>query len=113
MAAEAVDAITKKSISGLLCRHIHPAQEIRTDTFPALNAVAEEHTHPKKVTPPDKAAEWLPLVHVMIGNFKTFLNGTFHGVSRKYLQEYVNGFCYLFNRCLNQADSTTCCMNLS
>jgi hypothetical protein len=34
----------------------------------------------------------------VIGNLKTFLNGTFHGVTRKYLQEYVNEFCYRFNR---------------
>jgi hypothetical protein len=97
MAAEAVDAITKKSVRGFLRRHIHPTQEIRTDAFPALNVVAEEHTHQKKVTPPDKAAECLPLVYIVIGILKTFLNGTFHGVSCKYLQEYVNEFCYRFN----------------
>lgn len=98
MAAEAVDAITKNSVRDFLRRHIHPAQVIRTDAFPVLNVVAEEHTHKKKVTPPDKAAELLPLVHIVIGNLKTFLNGTFHGVSRQYLQEYVSEFCYRFNR---------------
>ncbi|MCX5870351.1 MAG: transposase [Deltaproteobacteria bacterium] len=38
------------------------------------------------------------LVHIMIGNMKTFLNGTFHGVSSNYLQEYLDEFCYRFNR---------------
>jgi hypothetical protein len=27
------------------------------------------------------AAQRLPFIHIMIGNMKTFLNGTFHGVS--------------------------------
>ena len=29
---------------------------------------------------------------------KTFNNGTFHGVSSTYLQEYLDEFCYRFNR---------------
>lgn len=98
MAAEVVDEITKQSVRDFLRHHIHPVQEIRTDAFPALNVVAEEHIHEKKVTPPDKASEWLPLVHIVISNLKTFLNGTFHGVSRQYLKEYVSEFCYRFNR---------------
>ena len=47
---------------------------------------------------PEEASHLLPLVHIMIGNLKKFLNGTFHEVSYKYLQEYVSGFCYRFNR---------------
>ena len=37
-------------------------------------------------------------MHVAIGNLKAFLLGTYHGVSSKYLQEYLNEFCYRFNR---------------
>ena len=33
----------------------------------------------------------------MIGNMKKFINGTFHGVSSEYLQEYLDEFCYVFN----------------
>jgi len=98
MAAEVVAAITNSSVRKFLLRHIKPGQEIRTDAFPGLNAVGKDHKHEKKITPPKKAAEWLPLVHIVIGNLKIFLNGTFHGVTRKYLQEYVDEFCYRFNR---------------
>jgi hypothetical protein len=34
----------------------------------------------------------LPMVHIVIGNLKKFLNGTFHGVFFKYLQEYLDEF---------------------
>ena len=54
--------------------------------------------HAARVTPPGKAGVWLPWVHVAIGNLKAFLLGTYHGVSAKYLQEYLDEFCYRFNR---------------
>lgn len=34
----------------------------------------------------------------MIGNAKTFINGTYHGTSTKHLQMYLSEFCYRFNR---------------
>lgn len=98
MAAEAVKTISKNSVREFCRRHLKPGQEVRTDAFPALNAIAEKHAHEKKVTPPEEASRWLPLVHVVIGNLKTFINGTFHGVSSKYLHEYIDEFCYRFNR---------------
>lgn len=95
---QAVDTISKETVSSFLAFHLKPGQNVRTDALPALNAVARDHVHEKKVTPPEKASEWLPLVHIMIGNMKKFLNGTFHGVSSNYLQEYLDEFCYRFNR---------------
>ena len=98
VAMQAVDEISKKSVRNFLAARLKVGQTIKTDALPALNAVAEDHTHQKKVTPPEEASEWLPLVHIMIGNMKKFINGTFHGVSSEYLQEYLDEFCYRFNR---------------
>ena len=82
----------------LLAQHLKPGQTVKTDAFPALNVVKETQKHQKKITPPQNASEWLPLVHIVIGNMKTFINGTFHGVSSIHLQEYLDEFCYRFNR---------------
>jgi len=98
VAMQAVDSVSKETTREFLQFHLKPGQMVKTDAFPALNAVAETHDHHKKVTPPSKASEWLPLVHIMIGNMKKFINGTFHGVSSRYLQEYLDEFCYRFNR---------------
>lgn len=98
VAMQAVDTISEATVRPFLDFHLKPGQNVRTDALPALNVVGKEHVHEKKVTPPEKASEWLPLVHIMIGNMKTFLNGTFHGVSSAYLQEYLDEFCYRFNR---------------
>jgi len=35
---------------------------------------------------------------LLIGNFKTYLPGTFHSVTEKYFQEYLAEFVYRFNR---------------
>lgn len=95
---QAVNTVSKEDVHNFLTFHLETGQNVRTDAFPALNAVAEDHFHEKKVTPPRKVSEWLPLVHAMIGNMKKFINGTFHGVSSGYLQEYLEEFCYRFNR---------------
>ena len=95
---KAVENISGQSIKSFLERHLTKGQQVRTDALPAMNIIKQEHQHQKKVTPPEQASTWLPLVHIIIGNLKTFLNGTFHGVSHKYLQEYLDEFCYRFNR---------------
>jgi len=98
MAVEAVDVISKETVRDFLQNHLKMGQTVRTDAFPALNSVKEMHCHQKKVVPAEEISKWLPLVHVVIGNLKKFLNGTFHGVSLKYLQEYLDEFSYRFNR---------------
>ena len=44
---------------------------------------------------PDVFLKWL---HVVIGNAKAFIEGTYHGLSTRYLQTYLDEFCYRFNR---------------
>ena len=98
VAMQAVDTVSKETVRKFLFRKLKEGQNVRTDALPALNAVNETQQHEKKVTPPEQASEWLPLVHILIGNMKQFINGTFHGVSSNYLQEYLDEFCYRFNR---------------
>ena len=98
VAMQAVDSVNKGTVRQFLAKHLKDGQTVKTDALPALNAVGETQEHQKKVTPPEQASVWLPMVHIMIGNLKTFINGTFHGVSSNCLQEYLDEFCYRFNR---------------
>jgi transposase-like protein len=98
VAMEAVASVSKKAVSAFARRHINPAQMVRSDALSSLSSLGETQHHAARVTPAGKAGEWLPWVHVTIGNLKAFLLGTYHGVSGKYLQEYLNEFCYRFNR---------------
>jgi transposase-like protein len=47
---------------------------------------------------PDVAEQFLPIVHLVFSNLKTWLNGIHHGVSPKHLQAYLNEFTFRFNR---------------
>jgi len=78
--------------------HLSPDSRVRTDALAALNTLGEDFAHSARKTPPQEASKWLPWVHIAIANLKRFLLGTFHGVSATYLQEYLNEFCYRFNR---------------
>lgn len=98
VAMQAVETVSKDTVSDFLNFHLKSGQTVSTDALHALNSVTHDHVHEKKAPPPNKASEWLPLVHIMIGNMMKFLNGTYHGVSCRYLQEYLDEFCYRFNR---------------
>lgn len=41
---------------------------------------------------------FLPIIHLVFANLKTWLNGVHHGVSNRHLQAYLNEFTFGFNR---------------
>ena len=41
---------------------------------------------------------FLPIIHLVFSNLKTWLRGIHHGVSPQHLQAYLNEFTYRFNR---------------
>ena len=47
---------------------------------------------------PDITEKHLPLIHLVFGNLKTWLNGVHHGVSPQHLQAYLNEFTFRLNR---------------
>lgn len=55
--------------------------------------------HQRRVQPTRRhSVKLLPWSHTVASNLKTWLRGTFHGVSRKHLPLYLNEFGYRFNR---------------
>jgi transposase-like protein len=98
LAMETVPRLTQRDVAGFAQRRLAPQQTVFTDALPALGALRESQLHCPRVTPPKQASRWLPWVHVAIANLKRFLLGTYHGVSKTYLQEYLDEFCYRFNR---------------
>jgi len=98
IAMEAVDSVCHLSVDKFVKKHLKRGQKVHSDALSALNIIEQTQDHEARVTPSYLVDEWLPWVHIAIGNLKTFLLGTFHGVSGKYLQEYLDEFCYRFNR---------------
>ena len=46
----------------------------------------------------EDVGEIVPRAHRMISNLKTWLQGTYHGVSGDHLQSYLDEFVFRFNR---------------
>lgn len=54
--------------------------------------------HKARVIPKEQIGEILPWVHIAISNAKRILLNIYHDVKPEYLQDYLNEFCYKFNR---------------
>ncbi|MEE8436052.1 MAG: IS1595 family transposase [bacterium] len=99
IAMQTIESMERQKVETLVEKHIAPAQEIRTDGFKSFAGLTGMgHRHDGNPVPAKKASEDLPWVHTAISNAKRFLLGTYHGVSHKHLQRYLDEFCYRFNR---------------
>src|SRR5436190_21973603 len=84
-----------------------PGARIITDGLKSYDALADSFRHYSIVQGGGENADAvLPIVHVLFSNLKTWLNGTFHGVSAKHLPRYAREWNYRFNRRLRIADLT-------
>ena len=98
LAMKVVASDNKSTVAGSSRGHIKASQTVCTDGPGANNGVQLHPTHLSKVKPPRMASDWLSRVHVAIASLERFLLGTFHGTSKRYLQGYLNEFCYRFSR---------------
>ncbi len=98
VAMKAVSSVNRDNVKKFAQESIEPGQTLNTDGLHALRVLTEEYQHIAKVTPSELVDEWLPWVHIVISNFKSYLLGTYHGVSGLYVQEYLDEFCYRLNR---------------
>ena len=73
------------TVKGFVDRHIAPNQFVRSDAAGRARECGSDPASCARVTPPAKAGEWLPGLHVVISNLKAFLLRTFLGVSPAYL----------------------------
>jgi transposase-like protein len=68
------------------------------DSTSYVDLKKEVKEHNPKVIPKEKIGEALPWVHLTISNAKRLLLDLYHGVKPEFLQNYLNEFCYKFNR---------------
>lgn len=92
------DGVKQAAVHHFASQRFTKTDELRSDALPALASLGERHTHKGRVTPPAPESKWLPKVHIIIANLKRSILGTFHGISKKYLQESIDEFTYRFNR---------------
>jgi len=82
---QVVERIDSNHIEDCAFRHIMEGQAIKTDDYPPYNALDVDFHHLGETVKPFEAMEKLPWVHILIGNTKSFIRGTYHGVNHKHL----------------------------
>jgi len=78
-----------------------PGSLIVTDDwsgYGSLDKLGYDHHAIAECGDPEVAEEFMPMIHLIFSNLKTWLNGIHHGVSAKHLQAYLNEFTFRFNR---------------
>ena len=78
---------------------------VSPDTTAVMDNFASHSTVEKAVSKSERqtvrgcnAPKVLPWVHIAISNAKSLFTDMYHGIKEEFLQEYLNEFCYKFNR---------------
>ena len=89
----------KETIDGEAVNAIDPDSSITTDACTSHNDFKLLFgEHKSRGIDPKDIGKVLPWVHIAIANAKTLFADMYHGVKPEFLQEYLNEFCYKFNR---------------
>jgi hypothetical protein len=89
--AETIDRHIKSNIAGSAV-----IDSDNSTSYTNIKHLVEEHR--PEVIPKELLGKALPWVHIAISNAKRMLLDIFHDIKPDYLQNYLNEFCYKFNR---------------
>jgi transposase-like protein len=98
---EVVPDRSAKSLVGFIESAIAPGAMILTDGAPSYATLTKrgyEHLPVVEADNPEVAEDYLPIIHLVFSNLKSWLQGCHHGVSAKHLQAYLNEYTFRFNR---------------
>jgi hypothetical protein len=94
-----IPSASSQCLETFLEASLEPGANMITDGWGGYSGPGENFQHePVVLDNPKNAGEVLPLVHLQFNNLKSWLRGTFHGVSPKHLPAYLNEWNYRFNR---------------
>jgi transposase-like protein len=100
-----VRRLDSRTVKAFARPNIAKGSMIRTDGLNIYRGLAKiGFSHQPTVNPGKADGDLLHWTHVIISNAKAFILGTFHGLGKKHLQDYLNEFCYRFNRRYRDAE---------
>ena len=94
-----IEDLKSETIDGKVKMYVNPDSTITSDdskSYTNFKSLVKEHIH--QVIEPDQVGKVLPWVHIAISNAKRLLLDVYHDITPGYLQNYLNEFCYKFNR---------------
>jgi transposase-like protein len=94
-----IDDLKSETITPLVEVNVSGESVIDSDhstSYVKLKDIVKEHR--PQVIPKTEVGKVLPWVHIAISNAKRQLLDIYHQINPEYLQNYLNEFCYKFNR---------------
>lgn len=101
-----------ESLCGFIESVVAPGTMIVTNDWSGYAGIQKrgyEHFSVAERGDPHLAEEYLPIIHPVFANLKTWLNGTHHEVSHQHLQAYPNEFTFRFNRSSTRLTHSALC----
>lgn len=95
-----MDDLSKEGINYEVQKGVNAEAIVETDGYKGytdLKNIVKQHKVTVMVNP-KQADKVFPWVHTAISNAKRLLLGVWHRINDKYLQNYLNEYCYRFNR---------------
>lgn len=93
------DSASAQDLGSFLKASLAPGTNLLTDGWAGYIKPGKQFVHePTALANPEDAGKFLPLVHIQFANLKSWIIGTFHGVSPKHLPSYLLEWNYRFNR---------------
>lgn len=93
-----IENVSKKEIEKVTEECIRKGSTVLTDGLSGYKHLKKNYIHKYQNYYESNDKEFLKWLHVLIGNAKTYIMGTYHGLDDKFLQAYLDEFCYRFNR---------------
>ena len=95
----AVDSVDAPTIVKFAKDVIEKGSTVRSDGYTVYPPLENNgFIHDRHPVGKRKAHVILPHVHTFISNLRTFVMGTYHGLDETHLQQYLDEFCWRFNR---------------
>jgi transposase-like protein/DNA-directed RNA polymerase subunit RPC12/RpoP len=94
-----INDLKSSTITPVVQKNVSDESSINSDSstsYVKLKNIVKEHR--PQVIPKKETGKILPWVHIAISNAKRMLLDIFHDIKPEYLQNYLNEFCYKFNR---------------
>jgi transposase-like protein len=89
------------SLCGFIKNAVAPDTMVVTDGWDAYRGLSKLGYNPFLIPArgdPEVTEGYLPMIHLVFSNLKTWLRGIHHGVSQQHLQAYLNEYTFRFNR---------------
>jgi transposase-like protein len=99
---ESIDSVTIEEIQRVAKKSIIPGSKIVSDGHGSYKRLTDVgFVHEAKAYYKEEKDDFLKMLHIIIGNVKAYIQGTYHGLGSQYLQSYFDEFCFRFNRRFN------------